>query len=237
MVAKVTTLQEKNIGHEDGLETVYQMESPYEHYDYAVLPKSRVGLSWHIFYDAVSFVCGGIVQLRATSAERLSPQEEQEVIDILASFRMVVSDPLLADLLNGDFSYFAGSYTVDEDVANEYSWYDRDISDWILYSNGESDGGWFLEQCTGAKPIRVTLNEDGSYECVVYEDNYSQTGELLDHILVKEKFTLYPPGVPISADIPISPASRTRANSDTDTIHVVVHVAYGGVMDYLYYKN
>lgn len=169
-----------------------------------------------------------LVMMEAPDGE-FSEEEEEEVIDILASFRVVDEEASAMEenavyeaLQRGDFSHFAGTYKPC-DVYNDWYGGGQDISNLILQENGIITGGgsWFHENpYPETKPMSVTKREDGSYLCqVTYVDDYMQ-----------EYFLIYPQGVigenPYGDNDPLL----------TENVYIQYMVYDGSVMDIIYYK-
>lgn len=125
-------------------------------------------------------------------------------------------------LLEGDYSYFAGTYMACG-VYNDWYGGGEDINNLILKEDGTITGGGMSfspDIYPNEKPISVTRQEDGAYRCqVTYEDDKKQN-----------YFLIYPEGVigenPYVYNDPFL----------TETIYIQYMQLDGGVMDIIYYK-
>lgn len=216
--------------------TASDYPSPYY---YAVKPESDCGA--HSISGVISpnyFWYDGTLSFSVVSPEELTPDEEQEVIAILSSFRVMddgtptaeedggasEEDSILAALQEGDFSYFAGTYRSHD----RYNFgYGSDIADLILREDGTIVGGgpgFSPNPYPETKPKWVTKKEDGAYWCQVTGDGY-------DSGMCQEYFLIYPEGV-IRND--------SLYNYDDPFLMETLYIQYmtfdGGVSDKIFYK-
>jgi hypothetical protein len=122
-------------------------------------------------------------------------------------------------LLNGDFSYFAGTY-MPCSIYDEWYGGGEKLPNLLLEENGIVTGGLVYGSYSETKPTTVTRNEDGSYLCQVsYSSDASQ-----------EYFVIYPTGVigenPYIYNDPFL----------TETAYIQYFSIDGGVSDIIYYK-
>lgn len=229
MVAEIKTTRELMAGVDgDWVETDGTIS-------YAVLPESYVGtctMNGLIgIYEELSFkyLSSSYMFIAEALDGRFTDEEKEEVLAILASFRVAnrqtpaaEEDQIYAALQGGDFSYFAGIY---KPCGIYDDWYGggEPLLNLILQENGIIIGGgmWFDENPYPAtEPISVIKREDGSYLCqVTYTDEYLQ-----------KYFLIYPQGVigenPYIYNDPLL----------TEKVYIQYMVFDGGVGDIIYYK-
>lgn len=209
---------------------------------YAVLDQSKEGsgiTDLVSYQDVCSFYYPKPYSFIAIAPDGyFTEEEEQEVLAILASFRVSDGelsttdedreisnvDQVYAALQKGDFSYFSGTYK----PCGIYSdWYGggEDMNNLTLQKNGIIVGGgmWYLPDLyPETKPISVIKREDDSYLCQVsYVSNDMQ-----------KYFLIYPEGVigenPYIYNDPLL--------TNTPYIHYFVFDGKGEEMDVIYYK-
>lgn len=125
------------------------------------------------------------------------------------------------DVLNGDFTFFAGTYKARDEDNDGYGGGEA-LEDLVLHEDGTITGGGASYQpqfYPETAPISVTKQKDGSYECKVtdYADGVGNT------------FYIYPVGV-----------AGDEAESEPflkDTVYIQYVQEDGGVMDIIYYKD
>lgn len=103
-------------------------------------------------------------------------------------------DQIYADVLNGDFSYFAGTYDI---------YYQRANYSITLDKNGVISGGYYYYN-TDQKPISITVTGDGVVHCVI-EPETEYTTEYFGETLIFESYEvydIYPVGVHCIYDEP-----------------------------------
>ncbi len=130
-------------------------------------------------------------------------------------------DRILDELLRGDFSRYAGTYIARESDNDAYGGGEK-LADLKLHADGTVSGGrpsYCVDDPYPAnKPISVAKNEDGSYLCV-----------LADNDGVEDKYYIYPKGV-----------ADDYIGDDTfllDTVYIRYMRIDGGVLDIVYYKD
>jgi len=201
-------------------------QSDSDYFYYAIMPESECGSRSKDGNFIAAFEYDGLLQFMAETSRPLTPEEEQEVIAILASFtpseqKRVPSEKskILTALQNGDFSYFAGTYERCA-VYDDYYGGGEQLPNLILQDNGIVTGGLVFASYPETKPISVTLNEDGSYLCQVrYTSNAAQ-----------DYFIIYPQGVigenPYIYNDPFL----------TETPYIHYFSFDGGALDIIYYE-
>ncbi|MGN0342903.1 MAG: hypothetical protein ACI4DO_08925 [Roseburia sp.] len=132
-----------------------------------------------------------------------------------------IEDEVLNELIDGDFSRFAGTYKARESDNDAYGG-GKPLADLELREDGSVLGGgsWYSPNFyPSSKPISVSKNEDGSYLCILADGSDG----------VEDKYYIYPEGV-----------ADDRIGSDTflvDTVYIRCVEVDGGVMDIIYYKD
>lgn len=201
-------------------------------YYYALKPKSECGTDTIDANFLTAFWYDGLLEFEVDISEKISSDEEQEVIDIISSFRVAGSEDVTTEdrskpdddliyeaLQNGDFSYFAGTYMPCEIYHDWYGGGNR-LPNLILQEDGVITGGLVYGTYPDTKPISVTRNEDGSYLCqVTYNNDENQ-----------QYFLIYPEGI-----VGKNPYSDNRSFL-LDTVYIQYMSFDGGVMDIIYYK-
>lgn len=199
---------------------------------YAVVPDNiskKVTMNGYLgFYEKLSFIYPTPHVFIADAPDgKFTEEEEKEVIAILSSFRVKTNaiqtnDPIYDALVEGDFSYFAGTYKACGAYADMYGG-GEDINNMILHDNGIITGGglsFLPDMYPTSAPVSVKKQEDGSYLCqVTYIDDSLQN-----------YFLIYPEGT--IGDNPYI------YNDPFLTEHVYIQYMQfdGGVMDIIYYK-
>lgn len=125
-------------------------------------------------------------------------------------------------LVNGDYSYFAGTYRVMGYYTDLYGG-GEDILDLVLHEDGVITGGGNSNnpnRYSDSKPISVTRQEDGAYKCqVTYNDDASQS-----------YFLIYPTGT-------IGPNPYIYNDPYlTEKVYIQYMRFDGGVSDIIFYK-
>ncbi|MCM1186849.1 MAG: hypothetical protein NC251_01685 [Lachnoclostridium sp.] len=191
---------------------------------YAVIPESECAAHRVKRHFIRGFWYDGYLEFWARIPKDLTPEEEQEIIAILSSFRVAdgenitkeesMEDSVLAKLQAGDFSDFEGTYKPYED--NGYGLVEIRLSrSGVMERESVINDYSFID--VSEQPVLVTKNEDGSYQCrISYQANNSQ-----------EYFVIYPKGV-IGDD-------GNRYGFSEDFLIEAVYIRYvhmgGGVMD------
>lgn len=131
-----------------------------------------------------------------------------------------VMEEIYAAVKNGDFSFFAGTYTPHEQFV-EGGYLVTPIS---LNENGVlTDGVHYA----GTKPISITIIESGAIVCVVWEGEPIGNGGL--HL--GETYLILPPGVSSSYDY------MDYDELGTDKIRIRYIYVDGGISDIMYFKD
>ncbi len=208
---------------------VVKVESDSQIY-YAVKPEYECGRNSIEGNFMTGFWYDGALEFMAEIPNGITETDEQEVIDILSSFRVseVGSNNIEEDattytaLQKGDFSEYAGTYRA---MGVYEDWYGggEPISDLFLDKDGIITGGgmtFYPEPYPNIKPVEITKNEDGSYKCQVrYEGEDNQ-----------DYFLIYPEGTigenPYIYNDPFL----------TEHIYIQYMSIDGGVSDIIYYK-
>lgn len=198
---------------------------------YAVKPKSECGVKKIEGNFMTGFWYDGVLEFSAQIPENISVNENEEIINILSSFRLSANNAEKNEITTTTdtaiqeddfFTKYAGVYKA-AGIYEELYGGGEAISDLRLDKNGiVTEGGtWFQENpYPESKPISVTKNEDGSYKCQVrYESEDSQ-----------DYFVIYPVGVigenPYIYNDPFL----------TEHVYIQYMAIDGGVMDIIYYK-
>ena len=139
-----------------------------------------------------------------------------------------VDDQTINDVLNGDFSAFAGTYKATADSSNCYGG-GEPLADLVLYGDGRLSGGsidFYSGSDKSKKPMQITRNEDGSFLCVISELD-DQIDSDVDYG-VENKFYIYPSGI-----------AEERFRNDPQMVNSV-YIRFvqidGGVMELVYCK-
>lgn len=236
VVAKVYTISSvQQFAMKNGEEKQYISADDAERYKYAVKPAVDCGTKTVDGNYANGFMYNGLVEFVAELPENITLENEQEVIDILSSFRVarkdaskeeknlvMTDDPIYNALANGDYSYFAGTYKACDCYKDLYGG-GKEIDDLVLQEDGIISGGglWYSPVLyPDTKPISVTKQEDGSYLCqVTYHDDKAQN-----------YFVIYPEGV----------IGKNPYGNNDSLLTTAVYIQYmkigGGVSDIIYYK-
>lgn len=190
---------------------------------------SMVGLAgWQ---EEFSFVYGSSHYRMEGTLSEWTEKEEQEVIDILSSFRIAGTgnenteddDSIYMALQKGDFSEYAGTYRALDIFEDGYGG-GEPLSDLYLDNDGIITGGgmWYSpEPYLNTVPTEVTKNEDGSYKCQVsYVDDLHQS-----------YFLIYPEGT----------IGENTYGYDESFLLCTPYIQYtkfdGGVSDIIYYRT
>lgn len=125
------------------------------------------------------------------------------------------------EVLNGDFSEYAGTYKATENDNNNYGG-GQPLSDLELHEDGSVSGGgsWYSpEPYPSLKPKSITKNDDGSYLCVITDENDD----------IENRYYIYPEGV-----------VEDRVADEkylADSVYIRYIQIDGGVLDIVYYKD
>lgn len=215
IVAKVVEMRERHDLGPEGYEYYEYSGSPY----YTVVPASYEGLSWYGAFENNRFNYGpGVVCLYASGAD-LTSQEEQEIIDILSSFRIGEMEPVAFD-----FSEFVGTYT----PLPGYGYYGEVPPDITLDENGIIIGATDkrgTDTFAGTAPISV--GDYGEIHCLLWESPPNEIDGAFS-----ESYTIYPIGVPIS-----NPYGNPNIQDDPSKVRIYYEYAKGGVWDMYYIKK
>lgn len=155
---------------------VVKVESDSQIY-YAVKPEYECGGNSIEANYMTGFWYDGYLEFMAEIPNGITETEEQEVIDILSSFRIAGTgnenteddDSIYMALQKGDFSEYAGTYRALDIFEDGYGG-GEPLSDLYLDNDGIITGGgmwYFPEPYLNTVPTEVTKNEDGSYKCQV----------------------------------------------------------------------
>lgn len=129
-----------------------------------------------------------------------------------------MSQPMYAAVLNGDFSFFAGTYDfVSCDIP------DMPADPLVLKDNGAVLGGNFLFTI-GQKPISVTVANNGTIRCTISSKSPSGTVDHNDG--GEEYYEIYP--VDVNPDY--------GGNDSLDKVRIYYVYAYGGVGSWRFTK-
>lgn len=224
------TTDYSNLGEFVVAKVIMDSENPY----YTVKPKSECGMHSIEGNFVTGFWYDGFLECTAETTETLSPDDEQEVLAILSSFRVsdikstapatdnstVSSEEVIFSALReGDFSHFAGTYKPCPIYDNMYGG-GEPLPNLTLQNNGIITGGQVYSSYPETEPTEVTKNEDGAYRCQVRYNSDSD----------QDYFLIYPEGTigenPYSDNDPFL----------TENVYIQYKSFDGGVMDIIYYK-
>lgn len=137
-------------------------------------------------------------------------------------------DKIYEALLNGDYSYFAGTYKACNMFNDTYGG-DEGLLNLNLHDDGVITGGEDYFEGLGLKPISVIKQEDGSYLCQL--TNKIVTDYEFYKIHQEEYFIIYPNGIP---------KEHYYYGLDDDLLMDIPYIQYyyidGGISDAIYYK-
>lgn len=219
----------------DRPDEIYSNNAQNDSYVYAVKWESDCGTHYVDANFTYALEYSGLLSFEAQLPEAVTEDEERVVVDILSSLRMrndgvskqedsnvTVDDPIYSALVEGDYSYFSGTYKALESYNDAYGG-GQDLDNLVLQEDGIIIGGgmWFFPDIyPDIKPMSVLKQEDGSYRCqVTYNSETDQN-----------YFVIYPEGV-IQQNPYIYNASTFSKN-----VYIQYMQLDGGVADIVYYK-
>lgn len=147
------------------------------------------------------------------------------VLVVLLSVSVLPLQAFAADagaVVNGDFSFFAGTYSAYENFVGGYGG-GKPLPDLTLDADGRLSGKpTSYSSAISIKPSSVTKNSDGSYTCLK-SGSLSPNGTFA---LGSEGYVLYPVGV-----------AEPTYNLPTDVVRLKYVVVDGGVMEIVYHNT